>query len=51
VVGAGFLGILLLGFWSSKIGKSVDIEHTLEGLEGSFYGQVAIIMRRCDRLP
>ncbi len=34
------------GFWSSKIGKSVDIEHTLEGLEGSFYGQVALIMRR-----
>jgi hypothetical protein len=30
------------GFWSSKIGKSADIEQILEGLEGSFYGQIAI---------
>ncbi|MFH1738526.1 MAG: hypothetical protein ABIH23_05920 [bacterium] len=34
------------GMWTSKIGKNVDIEHTLAGLEGSFYGKVAVILRR-----
>jgi hypothetical protein len=34
------------GMWTSKMGKGVDIEHTLEGLEGDFYGKVAKIMKR-----
>jgi hypothetical protein len=34
------------GTWTSKMGKGVDIEHTLEGLEGEFYGKVAKIMKR-----
>lgn len=34
------------GIWTSKMGKGIDIEHTLEGLEGDFYGNVVKIMRR-----
>ena len=34
------------GLWTSKMGRGVDIEHTLEGLEGEFYGKVSKIMRR-----
>ena len=29
------------GMWTSKLGKGVDIDHTLEGLEGGVYGGVA----------
>jgi hypothetical protein len=37
------------GIWTSKMGKGVDIEHLLEGLEGEFYGTVVKIMkRRCQ---
>ncbi len=32
--------------WSSKIGNNIDIEHTLRGLEGPFYGSVVKILRR-----
>jgi hypothetical protein len=28
------------------MGRGVDIEHTLEGLEGEFYGKVTKIMKR-----
>jgi hypothetical protein len=34
------------GVWVSKMGKGVDIEHTLEGLEGDFPGTVIKIMKR-----
>jgi len=34
------------GIWVSKMGKGVDIEHTLEGLEGDFPGKVIKIMKR-----
>jgi len=34
------------GIWVSKMGKGVDIEHTLEGLEGEFPGKVIKIMKR-----
>lgn len=34
------------GLWTSKCGKGEDITHTLEGLEGSDYGEVTIILRR-----
>jgi hypothetical protein len=34
------------GLWTSKMGKGVDIEHTLEGLEGDFYGKVVKVMKR-----
>jgi hypothetical protein len=34
------------GAWTSKLGKLEDIEHTLEGLEGSDYGSVAVFMKR-----
>jgi hypothetical protein len=29
------------GQWTSKLGESIDITHTLRGLEGPKYGQVA----------
>ena len=32
--------------WSSKIGNNIDIEHTLRGLEGPFYGNVVKILKR-----
>jgi hypothetical protein len=34
------------GIWVSKMGKGVDIEHTLTGLEGDFPGRVIKIMKR-----
>lgn len=34
------------GRWTSKLGKSIDISHTLSGLEGPVYGRVAAIMSR-----
>lgn len=35
------------GWWASKIGPDEDIEHaTTDVLEGNWYGQVALILRR-----
>ena len=34
------------GRWTSKLGRSQDVEHTLEGLEGSAYGRARLVMRR-----
>ncbi len=34
------------GTWTSKLGPNIDIAHTLRGLEGPAYGQVAGFMRR-----
>lgn len=34
------------GEWSSKLGRNVDIKHPLKGLEGTQYGEVAVIMKR-----
>lgn len=34
------------GLWTSKLGKSVDIEHVLGGLEGNEYGQVVVVLQR-----
>lgn len=37
---------LLNGEWTSKLGNIEDIEHSLEGLEGSAYGKVAAFLKR-----
>ena len=34
------------GTWTSKLGKHIDINHTLRGLEGPVYGQVVAFMKR-----
>lgn len=34
------------GRWTSKLGKSQDIEHELESLSGAVYGVVAQILKR-----
>lgn len=35
------------GKWTSKLGRSIDIEHpTVEGLESSVYGTVELYMKR-----
>ena len=34
------------GKWTSKLGKMVDIEHGLKGVEGVHYGEVRVILRR-----
>jgi hypothetical protein len=34
------------GRWTSKLGKSVDISHSLEGLIGDEYGKPTLFMRR-----
>ena len=34
------------GKWTSKLGKSIDIIHSLRDLEGSVYGQVVGFMKR-----
>ena len=37
---------LASGLWTSKLGKSFDIEHPLEGVSDSLYGRVAVVMKR-----
>jgi hypothetical protein len=34
------------GRWTSKLGKSIDIQHGLKDLEGKLYGQVVRFYRR-----
>lgn len=34
------------GKWTSKLGQSEDIEHTLDGLVGLLYGSVKVIMKK-----
>lgn len=34
------------GRWTSKLGRSEDIEHELHALEGEKYGRVALLLRR-----
>jgi hypothetical protein len=38
---------LTSGRWSSKLGKLEVIEHALHDLEGTEYGAVVLIMKRC----
>jgi hypothetical protein len=38
------------GRWTSKLGKDIDITHTLRGLEGPAYGQVAVFLKRAQGL-
>jgi hypothetical protein len=33
------------GQWTSKLGRSFDIEHSLEALEGTHYGRVVLYFR------
>jgi hypothetical protein len=42
---------LLTGIWTSKLGKSVDIEHVLTGLEGTEYGRVVFVLQRVIVAP
>ncbi|MEW6668330.1 MAG: hypothetical protein AB1512_24210 [Thermodesulfobacteriota bacterium] len=37
------------GAWTSKLGRLEDIEHAFDGVSGSQYGSVAVIMRRPKR--
>ncbi len=34
------------GWWASKLGQNIDIEHTFEALDGPEYGQVACVLAR-----
>jgi hypothetical protein len=38
------------GTWTSKLGREIDITHTLPGLEGGEYGRIAMYMRRPQRV-
>lgn len=37
---------LLNGFWTSKLGVEIDVQHTIRSMEGGDYGTVAIYMKR-----
>ena len=37
------------GRWTSKLGMLEDVEHSLEGLSESYYGQVVLFMKRRAR--
>jgi hypothetical protein len=39
------------GEWTSKLGRWIDIAHTLGGLEGPEYGTVVAYMKRPQPLP
>ncbi len=34
------------GVWKSKLGQGVDIEHSINGLDGGVYGDVAVFFKR-----
>ena len=34
------------GKWTSKLGRQIDITHTLHGLDGPAYGQIAAFLKR-----
>ena len=34
------------GRWTSKLGPEEDIQHTLHGLQGGYYGDVVLVMKR-----
>jgi hypothetical protein len=34
------------GWWASKLGESIDIEHEFSALDGPVYGTVAVILSR-----
>lgn len=34
------------GWWTSKLGRQIDIEHELSAIEGPAYGKVAILLAR-----
>ena len=34
------------GLWTSKLGKSIDISHSLKAVCGSLYGRVAVVLKR-----
>jgi hypothetical protein len=34
------------GQWTSKLGRDIDITHTLGGLEGGVYGKVVMVLSR-----
>jgi hypothetical protein len=34
------------GLWSSKLGKSSDVEHTLDALDGPLYGRAMVFLAR-----
>ncbi len=34
------------GFWTSKLGGWVDVQHTLESMEGGLYGDVLLLLKR-----
>ena len=34
------------GIWTSKAGRGIDLEHTLDSLEGTLYGKVVKVMKR-----
>ena len=34
------------GWWASKLGANIDIEHELTAIEGAEYGKVAIVLSR-----
>jgi hypothetical protein len=42
---------LVDGTWTSKLGKWIDISHTLRGLVGPMYGDVAAFMKRPWVMP
>lgn len=37
------------GKWTSKLGRSEDIEHLIDSLDGPCYGSVAVIMQRLSK--
>jgi hypothetical protein len=37
---------MLDGRWTSKLGRDIDIAHSLPGLEGPAYGQIAAYLKR-----
>ncbi|MFN0241483.1 MAG: hypothetical protein ACKVWV_01190 [Planctomycetota bacterium] len=39
------------GRWTSKLGKQIDIEHGLNGLDGPRYGAIVVFMKRPRAVP
>lgn len=38
------------GVWSSKLGKNIDVSHTIFAIENGVYGQVSLFLKRLKSL-
>lgn len=39
------------GFWTSKLGQDIDVQHTIQSIEDGFYGRAVVCMKKRKPVP